>query len=106
MSKEMGFCTDCTRAFLNVHVRAGPRTLNKYIIVVYLQVDTIIKSSAPALEELVVAAWIDSHCQSFDSANGKLLNLKFQYCPLALFLRQMPCATSPELVQRPSVIIK
>ena len=72
MSKEMGFCTDCTWVFLNVHMRAGRRTLNKsyivignhpfqYITVVYLRVDTIIKSSAPALVQFVVSALIDSH---------------------------------------------
>ena len=65
-----------------------------YIIVVYLQVDTIIKSSAPDMEELVVADWIASHHASFDSADGKRLHLRFQYCPLARFQANTLCRKS------------
>ena len=54
------------------------------------------KSSAPALVEVVVAAWIDSYYVSFGIADGKLLNLSFQYCPLAHFPGQMPCALNLE----------
>ena len=65
-----------------------------YIIVVSLHVDTIITSSAPAMEELVVADWIDGHCACFDSADGKRLRLRFQYCPLAHFQANTLCRKS------------
>ena len=65
-----------------------------YIIVVNLQADTIITSSAPAMEELVVVYWIDSHYASFNSANGKRLHLRFLYCPLAHFQANTLCRKS------------